>query len=336
MPPLPSTMTAICISRPGGPEVLEAVEIPRPHPGDHEVLIEVAAAGVNRPDILQRMGLYPPPEGAPRGPGLEVAGRIAALGSKTGRFRIGERVCALLTGGGYAQYAIADKNCVLPVPASLNLDEAAALPETFFTVWSNLFDRARLERGETLLVHGGASGIGTAAIQIARAMGAVVFATAGSDKKCAACKKLGADLAINYLKQDFVSAVKARTHGKGADVILDMVGGDYIERNFNAAAIEGRIALIGIMGGASADVNFMPLLLKRLTLTGSTLRARSSEDKGAIARALEKYIWPRLAAGAIKPLIDRSFPLAEAAKAHACMESGALIGKIVLKTVKSL
>ena len=332
--PLPATMKAISISHPGGPECLVPTQIPRPQPGEHEILIEVFAAGVNRPDILQRMGLYPPPMGAPKEPGLEVAGKVAALGARTSRFKIGDRVCALLPGGGYAQYALARETSTLPMTNTLSFEQAAALPETFFTVWSNLFDRAQLKKGETLLVHGGASGIGTTAIQMARAMGARVFATASSQKKCKACLKLGAELAINYLQDDFVSLTRAQSEGKGVDVILDMVGGDYIERNFQAAAKDGRIALIGFMGAARAEVNFMPLLLKRLTLTGSTLRARPDEDKEAIAKALEKHIWPCLESGRIKPWIDRIFPMDEAAKAHSYMESGRHIGKIVLVNPK--
>ncbi len=333
--PLPARMKAISITRPGGPDVLETIELPRPRPGEREILIEVSAAGVNRPDILQRRGLYPPPKGAPREPGLEVAGKVVALGTSTRRFKVGDEVCALLTGGGYAQYAVAHESCTLPVPKGLRLEQAAALPETFFTVWSNLFDRARLKSGETLLVHGGASGIGTTAIQIARAMGANVIASASSKEKCKACLKLGASHAINYLQDDFVGLTKKHSGGKGADVILDMVGGDYIERNFQAAAIEGRIALIGFMGGATAKVNFMPLLLKRLTLTGSTLRARPDDDKGAIASSLEKFIWPFLETGQIKPLIDRSFPMTGAAEAHRYMETGQHIGKIILKINES-
>ncbi len=323
-------MQAIEITRPGGPEMLEMARIRRPQPQGEQILIKIAAAGINRPDILQRMGLYPPPRGAALQPGLEVSGLVAATGCKAKRFKTGERVCALLTGGGYAQYAIADEACVLPVPEPLDFIEAAALPEAFFTVWSNLFDRAHLKPGETLLVHGGASGIGTTAIQMARAMGAQVLATAGSDKKCAAIEKLGAKRAINYLSEDFVSITRDHTNGHGADVILDMVAGDYIERNFAAAAIEGRIALIGFMGGASADVNFMQLLLKRLSLIGSTLRARPVEDKRAIARSLESRIWPLVTSGEIRPVIDRCFTLEKAAEAHAYMEAGGHIGKIVL------
>ncbi len=328
--PLPEMMQAIQITRPGGPEVLKMAQMRRPEPHGGQILIEVAAAGINRPDILQRMGLYPPPRGAPQWPGLEVAGRVAATGCGAKRFKPGQRVCALLTGGGYAQYAVADEACTLPIPAPLDFVEAAALPEAFFTVWSNLFDRTHLKSGETVLIHGGASGIGTTAIQMARAMGAEVLASAGSNKKCAAIEKLGAIRAINYLEEDFVKITKELTQGRGADVILDIVAGDYIERNFKAAAIEGRIALIGFMGGSSAEVDFMPLLLKRLSLIGSTLRARSLEDKKAIAKSLEHHIWPLITDAKIKPVIDKCFRLEQAAEAHTYMEEGKHIGKIVL------
>jgi putative PIG3 family NAD(P)H quinone oxidoreductase len=328
---LPETMTAIEISAPGGPQVLKPVEMRRPYPGEGELLIRVEGAGINRPDILQRKGLYPPPPGAPETPGLEIAGTVAVAGRGTSRYREGDRVCALVAGGGYAQYCIAAEPNALPVPQGLSSIEAAAIPETFFTVWTNVFQRGRLQPGETLLVHGGSSGIGTTAIMLAKAFGATVFTTAGSDDKCAACVGLGADRAINYMSEDFADVVNRETSGHGADVILDMVGGDYIERNYKAAAFEGRIVSIAFLNGATAEVNFMPLMLKRLTHTGSTLRARSVDEKAQIARELEAKVWPLLGAGKIKPLIDSEFPLAEAAAAHARMETSRHIGKIVLK-----
>ena len=324
------TCTAISITRPGGPDVLQAVQRPRPVPGATEVLIRVEAAGVNRPDILQRLGVYPPPKGASPDPGLEIAGTVEQTGADVRRWRRGDKVCALVNGGGYASCCMAEESQTLPVPDGLTMIEAAALPETTFTVWSNVFERTGLKSGETLLVHGGASGIGTMAIQMAAAMGATVIATASSDKKMALCKSLGARTAINYQQEDFVTAVKEVTGGRGADVILDMVGGDYIERNFAAAAADGRIALIGFMGGASAEVNFTRLLIKRLTLTGSTLRARSAEAKAEIAAAVEKNVWPLINEGRVKPFIFRTFPLDEAAQAHALMESGDFMGKIIL------
>ncbi len=326
------TCTVIVITRPGGPDVLQAVQRPRPVPGPTEILIRVEAAGVNRPDILQRLGVYPPPRGASPDPGLEVAGIVERTGAGVRRWRRGDRVCALVNGGGYASYCLAGESQTLPVPDTITMTEAAALPETVFTVWSNLFERVGLKSGETLLVHGGASGIGTMAIQMAAAMGATVIATASTDKKMALCKSLGARTAINYQQEDFVTAVKEVTGGRGANVILDMVGGDYIERNFAAAANDGRIALIGFMGGASAEVNFTRLLVKRLTLTGSTLRARSPEAKAEIAAAVEKNVWPLIHEGRIRPFIFRTFPLEEAARAHALMESGDFMGKIILTT----
>lgn len=327
---LPQTMTAIAISAPGGPEVLKPVEIRTPRPGAPEVLVKVAAAGVNRPDIMQRMGLYPAPPGAPETPGLEVAGTVVALGRGVTRHRLGDKVTALVAGGGYAHYCLADESLALRVPENMDLVAAAGLPETFFTVWSNVFVRAGLTEGETFLVHGGTSGIGTTAIQLARAFGARVLATAGSDEKCRACEKLGAFAAINYNTQDFVEAVKDLTDGHGADLILDMVGGDYIERNFAAAAVEGRIAQIAFLQGSQADVDFLKLLVKRLTLTGSTLRPRSVAQKAEIAAELEKQVWPLLDAATVAPVIDKTFPLAQAARAHAHMEAGAHIGKIIL------
>lgn len=328
-PDIPETMTAIEIAEPGGPEVLKPVTTPVPAPGPGEVLIKVAAAGVNRPDVVQRQGSYPPPKGASPLPGLEVAGQVAALGEGVGGLALGDRVTALLAGGGYAEFATAPAAQCLPVPKGLSLEEAAALPETFFTVWSNVFDRAGLEEGESLLVHGGTSGIGTTAIQLAGCFGARVFATAGTAEKCAACEKLGAR-AINYRVDDFVEILKAETPA-GADVILDMVGGDYVQRNISACAPDGRIVFIAFLGGAKAEVNLMPVMLKRLTLTGSTLRAREVAFKGDIAEKLREHVWPLIEAGRIKPVIDTVFPLAEAAKAHALMESSAHMGKIVLR-----
>jgi NADPH2:quinone reductase len=323
-------MTVIAIRAPGAPDMLVAEERDVPRPSEGEVLIKVAAAGVNRPDVMQRQGLYPPPKGATDIPGLEIAGTVAALGAEVKRWKIGDTVMALVVGGGYAQYCPAHESHCLPVPPGLSMTEAAAIPETFFTVWYNAFERGRLEAGETLLVHGGSSGIGTAAIQIAKAFGARVITTAGSAGKCEACRKLGADLAINYKNEDFVAATKTATAGKGADVILDMVGGDYIERNYEAAAVEGRVVQIAFQGSPKATVDFRRLMLKRLTHTGSTLRARSVADKGAIARAVEERVLPLVASGRVRPLIDSTFPLAQAAAAHARMETSQHIGKIVL------
>jgi len=329
MSTLPTQMTAIGIKAPGGPEALVPEQRPVPKPGEGEILIRVRAAGVNRPDVMQRMGLYPPPPGASDIPGLEVAGEIAALGPAVKRWKDGDRVMALVSGGGYAEYCLAVATHTLAV-STLPFVDAAAVPETTFTVWHNVFERGGLKEGETLLVHGGSSGIGTTAIQLARQFGARVFVTAGSEEKCEACRKLGADLAINYKNDDFVAAVKKATDGKGVDVILDMVGGDYIGRNYEAAAVEGRIVQIAFQGSAKAEVNFMRLMLKRLHHTGSTLRSRSNADKGAIARTVEDRVLPLLAAGTVKPIIYKTFPLREAAAAHALMESSAHIGKIVL------
>lgn len=330
MASVPSRMTAIGITSPGGPDVLVPEQRAVPQPGPGEILVKVAAAGVNRPDVMQRMGLYPPPKGAPDIPGLEIAGEIVALGAGVTRWKIGDTICALVIGGGYAEYCLAHESHALPLPAGYSMAEAAAIPETFFTVWHNVFERGALKSGETLLVHGGSSGIGTTAIQLARQFGARVIVTAGSDDKCEACRKLGADLAINYKTQDFVAETKTATGGQGADVILDMVGGDYIERNYEAAAIEGRIVQIAFQGSPKATVDFRRIMLKRLHHTGSTLRSRSVEDKGLIAQAIAGKVMPLLAAGKVKPVMDSTFPLAEAAKAHARMESSAHIGKIVL------
>lgn len=321
-------MIAIAITTPGGPEALVPVTLPVPVPKAGEILVKVKAAGVNRPDVLQRQGGYPPPPGAPDTPGLEIAGEVVALGEGVKRYEAGDRICALVPGGGYAEYAVVHEDNALPVPPGLSFTEAAAIPETFFTVWTNVFDRGRLKEGETLLVHGGSSGIGTTAIMLGKAFGAVVVVTAGSEEKCQACRDLGADLAINYRDQDFV-AVLAET-GIKPDVILDMVGGDYIARNLKAVAMHGRIVMIAFQKGSRVEVDWMPIMLKRLTFTGSTLRARSVAEKAEIARALERHVWPLFGAEQLKPIICRTFPLKEAAAAHALMESSEHIGKIVL------
>jgi NADPH2:quinone reductase len=300
-----------------------------PVPGDGEILVKVAAAGVNRPDVMQRMGLYPPPPGAPDIPGLEIAGEVVALGPNVKRWKLGDRVMALVVGGGYAEYCLAHESHALPV-GNLSMVEAAAIPETFFTVWHNTFERGGLKRGETLLIHGGSSGIGTAAIQLAKAFGARVITTAGSPEKCDACRKLGADVAVNYKTEDFVAATKTATGDKGAEVIVDMVGGDYIARNYEAAAVEGRIVQIAFQGSPKSTVDFRRIMLKRLHHTGSTLRSRSIPDKGAIARAVETNVLPLIAAGKVKPVIYKTFPLDAASAAHALMETSAHIGKIVL------
>jgi NADPH2:quinone reductase len=324
-------MTAIEIREPGGPDVLVPTQRPVPRPAAGEVLVKVTAAGVNRPDVLQRGGGYPPPPGASDIPGLEIAGTVLAVGDGAERWQVGDQVCALVAGGGYAEYCTAPAPQCLPVPVSFSMVEAAALPETFFTVWSNVFDRARLAAGETILVHGGSSGIGTTAIQLARAFGARVLTTAGSDEKCEACRRLGADVAINYRTEDFVAVVRAETKD-GVNVVLDMVGGDYIQRNIAAAAPDGRLVQIAFLGGSKASVDFLPLMLKRLTYTGSTLRPRPVAFKGAIARALEAKVWPLLASGQVRPQIFKTFPLREAAQSHRLMESSAHVGKIMLTT----
>jgi NADPH:quinone reductase len=326
----PKMMTAVEIRESGPPQVLRPVQRPVPAPAPGEVLIHVAAAGVNRPDVMQRKGSYPPPPGASDIPGLEVAGEVVALGEGVSEPALGAKVCALVAGGGYAQYVNVPAVQCLPVPAALTLEEAAALPETFFTVWLNVFERARLARGETLLVHGGSSGIGTTAILLGVAFGARVIVTAGSAHKCAACRELGAELAINYHESDFVAATLRATEGRGADVILDMVGGDYVGRDAAAAAVEGRIALIALQGGAKAEVDLRPFLTKRLTLTGSTLRPQPPANKGRIAAALREKVWPLFESKGLKPVINARFPLSDAAGAHKLMESGAHIGKIVL------
>lgn len=323
-------MTAVEIREPGPPQVLRAVQRPKPAPGPGEVLIRVAAAGVNRPDVLQRKGIYPPPPGITDIPGLEVAGEVEALGEGVHEPAIGAKVCALIAGGGYAQYVAAPAVQCLPVPPSLSLEEAAAVPETFFTVWLNVFERAHLQRGETLLVHGGSSGIGTTAILLGKAFDARVIVTCGTAQKCAACRELGADVAINYREGDFVAATLRATEGKGADVILDMVGGDYVARNAAAAAVEGRLSLIAVQGGTKAELELRSFMVKRLTLTASTLRAQPVANKGRIAAALRHNVWPLFDSRGLKPVIYARFPLADAAGAHRLMESDTHIGKIVL------
>jgi NADPH2:quinone reductase len=330
MTSIPLQMTAIAIRTPGGPEVLTPEPRPVPTPGAGEILVKVAAAGVNRPDVMQRMGQYPPPPGAPDIPGLEIAGEVVACGAGVTRWKQGDKVMALVVGGGYAEYCLAHESHALPVPSGLSLIEAAAVPETFFTVWYNAFERGRLAAGETALIHGGTSGIGTTAIQLAKAFGARAIATAGTPEKCEACRKLGAEVAINYKTEDFVEATKKATGGRGADLVLDIIGGDYIERNYEAAAVEGRILQIAFQSSPRATVDFRRLMLKRLTHTGSTLRARAVADKAAIARAIEAKVLPLIAAGRVKPVIDSTFALREAAAAHARMDSSQHIGKIVL------
>ena len=331
-PSIPSRMTAIEIAEPGGPDVLVPAEREVPEPGPGEVLVAVEAAGVNRPDVMQRQGLYPPPPGAPDIPGLEIAGTVAALGEGVDAPAVGARVCALVAGGGYAEYCTAPAPLCLPVPAGLDATEAAALPETFFTVWTNVFDRARLAEGESLLVHGGSSGIGTTAIQLAKAFGATVYATAGSKAKCDACLALGADAAIHYRDEDFVERIRALTGKRGVDVVLDMIAGDYLARNLKCLAVEGRLVIIAVQRGPKVEqLNVLPIMLNRLTVTGSTLRPRTVEQKAGIARALHEMVWPLLAAGTIRPIVHTRFPLTDAAGAHRLMESSRHIGKIVLE-----
>lgn len=324
-------MRAIEITQPGPPEVLQVCERPIPVPKSGEVLIRVHAAGVNRPDVLQRIGRYPVPAGASELPGLEVAGEVVDVASGVDMRRIGEQVCALVQGGGYAEYCVAPAEQCLPLPRGLSFVEAAALPETFFTVWSNIFDRAGLADGDTLLVQGGSSGIGVTAIQLAAAFGHRVFATAGSDEKCRACEALGAERGINYRTEDFAAVVKEATAGKGVDVILDMVGGDYVLREIGCLADDGRLVLIALLGGAKANVDLGQILMRRLTMTGSTLRPRSIDFKSSIARKLQVNLWPLIESGRIKPVIYQVFPLQQAAQAHALMESSAHVGKIVLQ-----
>jgi putative PIG3 family NAD(P)H quinone oxidoreductase len=330
MTALPDHMTVVAIREPGGPDVLMAETRPVPRPGPGEILIKVAAAGVNRPDIMQRMGLYPPPPGATEIPGLEIAGEVVERGADVTRWKVRDPVMALVIGGAYAEYCLAYESHALPVPSALSLTEAAAIPETFFTVWYNMFERGRLAAGETALIHGGSSGIGTTAIQLAKAFGARVVTTAGSPEKCEACIKLGADIAINYKREDFVAVTKKATGDRGADLVLDIIGGDYVDRNYDAAAVEGRILQIAFQASPRASIDFRRLMFKRLTHTGSTLRARSTADKAAIARAVEAKVLPLIASGQIRPVIDSTFKLLDVAAAHARMESSAHIGKIVL------
>jgi len=323
-------MIAIEIREPGGPEVLVPVERPLPVPAAGEVLIKVVAAGVNRPDVFQRLGRYAPPPGASDIPGLEVAGTIEQLGPGVREWQAGDTVCALVTGGGYAEYCLAPAPQCLPVPRGLDLVSAAAIPETYFTVWHNVFERGRLQPGESLLVHGGTSGIGTTAIQLAHVLGARVFATAGSDEKCRACERLGAERAINYHQADFAAAVRELTGGRGVDVVLDIVGGDYFLRNIEALAVEGRLVEIATLKGVKAEVNLQTIMHRRLTITGSTLRPRPVADKAAIAAALHQKVWPLLESASVKPIVHATFPLADAAEAHRVLESSAHIGKLVL------
>jgi NADPH2:quinone reductase len=323
-------MTAIEISAPGGPDVLKPKVVPTPQPGAGQVLVKVAAAGVNRPDLAQRSGSYPPPAGASPLPGLEVAGEVVRVGEGVARWRLGEQVCALVNGGGYAEYCVVEDVQALPIPVGHDLITAAAIPETFFTVWANVFERGRLAAGEWFLVHGGSSGIGTTAIQLAKAFGAKVIATAGSAEKCQACRELGADRAVNYRSEDFVKACQEATGGQGVDLILDMVAGAYTERNILAAADDGRIVQIAVLGGANVSINIARVMMKRLTLTGSTLRPRSRAFKGSLAAALEKQVWPLLASGTVRVVLDATFPLRKAADAHRHLEAGQHIGKVVL------
>ncbi len=327
---LPTTMTAIEIAESGGPDVLQPVERAVPLPTAGEILIKVAAAGVNRPDVVQRLGLYPPPPGASDIPGLEVAGTVAAVGEGVTGWQAGERVCALIAGGGYAEYATAPAPQALPVPGTFDMVQAAGIPETFFTVWSNVFDRGRLAKGESILIHGGSSGIGTTAIQLARAFGATVYVTVGSAEKAKFCEELGAQKAINYREQDFVEEIKALTDGAGVDVILDMVGGDYLPRNIRALKPDGRLVQIALMAGREGELDLGRLMTRRLTVTGSTLRARSVDFKGEIANSLREKVWPLFEAGKIAPVIHQTFPLREASRAHELMESSNHIGKIIL------
>lgn len=328
--PIPAEMRAVEIKQPGGPEVLVPTRRPVPQPGQGEVLIRVAAAGVNRPDTLQRRGAYAPPPGTTDLPGLEVAGEVVAVGPDAPRWKVGDQVAALLAGGGYAEYCTAPAAQCLPIPGTLTMVEAAALPETFFTVWTNVFERGRLQAGETFLVHGGSSGIGTTAIQLASRFGARVFATAGSPEKCSKCNELGASVAIDYKTEDFVTVVEQETGGKGVDVILDMVGGDYINRNLQCLAVEGRLVQIAFLKGTKAEINLGSVMVKRQTITGSTLRPQSVAQKGAIARAVEQKVWPLVAAGKVSPQIHTTFRLEQAAEAHRLMETSAHIGKIML------
>lgn len=327
---LPEYMAICEISEFGNPDVLKTNRRPIPSPATGEVLIKVAAAGVNHPDVMQRKGLYPAPPGASDIPGLEISGTVVALGKGVEYLTEGENVCALVSGGGYAEYCLATADLCLPIPQNMTTVQAAAIPETFFTVWSNLFDRGHIVAGETLLVHGGSSGIGTAAIQLAKAVGAKVIITAGTDEKCRFCKVLGADAAINYKNKDFVEEIKLITNGKGVNLILDIVGGDYFSKNLKCLTDEGRLIQIAIQNGPKSEINLLPIMFKRLTITGSTLRARSVNFKAEIAKKIREHVWPLLASGQVKPVIHKTFPLAEASKAHELMESSQHIGKIIL------
>ena len=327
---IPKQMNAIITREHGDPDVMRLSTTTTPVPGTNEVLVKVAAAGINRPDIMQRQGMYPPPPGAPDILGLEIAGTIVALGEAVTDHNIGDQVCALVSGGGYAEYCISASSLCMDIPRDMEMISAAALPETFFTVWTNVFERGELKSGETLLVHGGTSGIGTTAIQLAKQFGASVFVTAGSTEKCQACIDLGADAAINYKTEDFVQRIESLTDGKGVDLILDMVGGDYLPRNLKCLAVEGRLVQIALQHGPKVEMNLLPVMLKRLTITGSTLRPRSIEQKAQIANSLRKQVWPLLDKAVVRPLIHATFPLADAAEAHRMMESSQHIGKIVL------
>lgn len=330
MAAVPTTMTGISLNGKGGPEVLQPAAMPVPVPGPGQLLVKVAAAGVNRPDVQQRMGAYPPPAGHSPLPGLEIAGEVAATGPNVARWKVGDKVCALVNGGGYAEYCIAEDVQALPIPKGLSMAEAGGVPETYFTVWNNVFERGALEAGDWFLIHGGTSGIGTTAIQLAKAFGARVIATAGSADKCQVCRDLGADYAVDYKTEDFVAVVKEVTGGHGIDVTLDMVGGDYTERNIAAAAEDGRIVQIATLAGPMSTITLPRLMMKRLTLTGSTLRPRTRDVKARFARALEKKVWPLLDAGRVKIVMDSTFPLADAAGAHRRMETSQHVGKIVL------
>ncbi len=331
MMPIPSEMTAIEITTPGGPDVLRPVSRPVPAPAEGEVLVRVEAAGVNRPDVMQRMGKYPPPPGASDIPGLEIAGTLVAV-TAGGRWRLGDRVCALVAGGGYADYCVVPAVQCLPIPAGLDAIAAAAIPETFFTVWTNLFGRGGLHAGERVLIHGGTSGIGTTAIQLAHAFDAVVFATAGSPEKCEACRRLGAAVAINYRRDDFTEVIRRETAGAGVDVVLDIIGGEYLPRNLECLALNGRLVQIGALGGARSTIDLTRVFRRRLTITGSTLRPGTVEEKGHLAREVEANVWPLIEKGRVRPVIDSSFPLHQAAHAHRRLESSGHIGKIVLTT----
>ena len=327
---LPREMTVVEIAAPGGPEQLRTAVRPLPQPGNDEVLVRVEAAGINRPDVMQRQGRYPPPPGASDLPGMEIAGEIVALGPNVSGLEVGDKITSLLPGGGYAGYAVAAAPLALPIPKGLSMVEAAAIPETFMTVWTNLFERGRCKAGDVVLIHGGTSGIGTTAIQLAKAWGARVFATAGSPEKARACEKLGAERGIDYKTEDFVEVIRAATEGYGVDVTLDMVAGAYVARNLDIAAVEGRVVTISTLGGTRAEINMVPVMVKRLTLTGSTLRARTVAQKAAVADGVRKNVFPLIESGKVRPVIFKTFPLAEASEAHRLMESSHHIGKIVL------